>query len=261
MSVRAMWKGVIHLDETEVPIKLYAAVQDRAVHFRLLDARDHAPVRQKMVDPDSDEVVAPEEIRRAWEADNGGLVILEEEELAELEPEASREIGITRFVPEASVPTQWYDRPYYLGPDSSDSSYFALAHVLREHGLVGITHWVMRKKEYRGALSAVGDYLVLITLRQSGEVVLSSSLQPPAGRELDQREVSMAHQLIEAMSGELDMGRYRDEYRDRVRELVEAKAEGKVVRFPKPTERAAEAPLDEMLARSLEAVGKERKSA
>jgi DNA end-binding protein Ku len=262
MAARAIWKGVISFGGVDLPVKLYSAVQDRGVGFRLLDAKKKSPVKQRMVDPESGDVVESDAIRRAYQTDDGELVILEDEDLAELEPEASREIEITRFVPPTQITHQWYDRPYYLGPDGDPEAYFALVEALRSKGKEGVARWVMRKKEYAGSLRAEGDHLMLITLRHAGEVVPASALSPPAGRALEKRELQMAKQLIGAMEeDELDFAAYRDEYRDRVLELVEAKAAGKVVKFPRAPKRDIEASLADVLEKSLASSGKRRKSA
>ena len=258
---RAIWKARIRVGGVDVPVKLYSAVEDRSVRFRLLDAKRREPVKQQMVDPESGKAVESSEIRRAFETDAGELVILDEEELAELTPKPSREIAVVRFVPPESITHQWYDRPYYLGPDEQDEAYFALAQALRKREMEGVARWVMRNREYAGALRAEGDYLMLITLRHAGEVVPASALTPPGGRELDEREVAMAKQLVAAMEDEFDVAAYRDEYRERVLELVEAKAAGKVVKFPKAPRKPAERTLADVLERSLAAAKKERKRA
>jgi DNA end-binding protein Ku len=260
MAARAIWKGRIRFGQVDVPVKLYSAVQDRSVSFRLLDAKRKEPVKQQMVDPQSGKVVDSSEVRRAYETDEG-LVVLSDEDLAQLEPEPSRDIEIERFVPPEQITHQWYDRPYYLGPDESEASYFALAEALRRKELEGVARWVMRKKDYVGALRVEGDYLMLITLRHAGEVVPASALTPPAGRDLDQRELQMARQLIAAMEDDLDLAAYRDEYRERVLELVQAKEAGKVVEFPKAPRKEREKSLADVLERSLAAAAKGRKSA
>jgi len=100
---RAMWKGVITFDDVSVPVKLYSAVKQQGVHFRLLHEKDLEPVRQEMVNPETGEVVPYEEVHRAFETESGDFVLLDEEELDELEPEASRDIEITRFVPAGAI--------------------------------------------------------------------------------------------------------------------------------------------------------------
>lgn len=259
MAARAIWKSSIRFGAVEVPVKLYSAVQDRAVHFRLLDAKRREPVRQHMIDPDTGEVVESADIRRAFPTGDGELVILDEEELSALEPKPSREIEITRFVPPRQITHQWYDRPYFLGPDGDEEGYFALAAALRKREVEGVAHWTMRGQEYVGALRAEGDYLMLITLRHAGEVVPASALSPPTGRALDDREVAMAKQLVAAMEDPFDIAAYHDEYRERVVELMQAKAAGKVVKFPRAAEKKTDVPLAEVLERSLAAAGTEKR--
>lgn len=261
MAARAIWKGRVRFGGVDVPVKLYSAVEDRAVHFRLLDAKRKEPVKQQMVDPSSGEIVEYADVRRAFRTEQGKLVILDKEELDALEPPASREIEITRFLPPGEITHQWYDRPYYLGPDGDDDEYFALAVALEKQDVAGFAKWVMRKKEYIGALRVEKGYLILITLRHAGEVVPASALGAPSGRDLDQREVQMAKQLIGAMEDDFDIAAFGDEYRERVLELVEAKAAGKIVKFPKAPARPKDKSLADVLERSLAAAEKGRKSA
>jgi DNA end-binding protein Ku len=260
MMARAIWKGRIRFGDVDVPVKLYSAVQDQGIHFRLLHEKDMHPVQQQMVHPDTGRVVEHDEIRRAWQTDDGDLVILGDDELAELEPEASRDIEVTHFVEAEAITHQWYDRPYFLGPDEDAAAYFALVAALRKKGREGVARWVMRKKEYVGALRLAGDHLMLMTLRRAGEVVPASALPAPGGRALDRREVNMAVQLVSALEDELDLTEFRDEYRDRVLELVEAKAEGKVLKFPEPPKRETGASLADMLEKSVKSAQKRRAS-
>ena len=257
MGARAIWKANLRFGGVDVPVKLFSAVQDRAVHFRLLDAKRHEPIKQHMVDPETGDVVESGDIRRAFETGEGELVILGDEELAEAVPKPSRDIEITRFVPVGEITHPWYDRPYWLGPDEDgEGPYFALVQALRKREVEGFARWVMRNKEYVGALRVEGDHLMLITLRHAGEVVPASALTPPSGRALDEREVAMAKQLVAAMEDTFDIAAYHDEYRERVLELVEAKAAGKVVKFPKAPERNTELTLADVLEASLAATGK-----
>lgn len=264
MTARAIWKGVLRLPGAPVPVKLYSAVADRRVHFRLLHETDHVPVRQVMVNPESDEAVPPERMRKAYEAEPGVFVVLEEEDLEELEPEASRDIEITRFVPPEALDHRWYDRPYYLGPDDgAGGGYAALARALGESGREGVARWVMRKREYVGALRARGEHLLLVTLRHPREVISASHLEASGGRDLGAGERKMAEQLVAALSGPLDLADFEDTYRQRVLELVEKKAEGGEVELPAPARRRREpASLAAALEASLEKLaGEERRSA
>lgn len=250
MAARAIWKGSLVLGRQRVPVKLYSAVQDQKVHFHLLHAKDGARVEQRMVDPESGEVVPYGSIRKGYE-DEGVMVALEEEELAGLEPEPSRDVELTRFVPVGAIDHQWYDRPYWVGPDGDEEAYFGLVAALRRQEREGVARWVMRKRPYAGALRVEGEHLMLIALRHAGEVVLGSELEAPGGRALDARERKLAEQLVEALAGPFDASEYRDTYRDEVRKLIEAKAAGKRVRKKKaPAPRRSES-LEKALAASL----------
>jgi DNA end-binding protein Ku len=255
---RAMWKGVIRFEDIEVPVKLYAAVEDRDVRFRLL-YKGRTPVRQQMVDPLTDEPVPSEQVRRGYEVEPGRFVILDEEELAALEPEPSRDVEVTRFLDPERINHQWYDRPYYLAPDDDAGAYAALAAALARTGKEGLVRWTMRKKQYVGALRSEGDYLMLITLRRAGEVIPASELEPPQGRKLDARELKMAEQLVAALEGDFDPLQFRDEYRDRVLELIEAKASGQKVEIRRfRAKKTADDSLADALEKSVAAARKGR---
>ena len=253
MAARAMWKAEVNVHKLRVPVKLYAAVQDTQVHFRLLHAADTAPVKQQMVDPVTNEPVPAERIRRGLEVERGVFVVLTPEEQAALEPKPSREITIERVVDAAKVDERWFDRPYYLGPDGADEDYFALAQALDERDWIGIAHWTMRKKTYVGALHARSGYLMLETLRHTQELVAIESVRPPTSRAPDKRELALAEQLIGTLEDRFDPGEYHDEHREQVMALIEAKAKGRVVRFPKAPKRKETDSLTASLEASLKA--------
>ncbi|HVG23821.1 MAG TPA: Ku protein [Thermoanaerobaculia bacterium] len=234
MAARAIWKGVVHVGTLTVPVKLYSAVQDRAIRFRLLHKADKQPVKQQLISAESDEPIDYAEVKKAFPITRGRLVMLEKEELEKLEPKDSRDIEITRFVAHGEIDHRWYERAYYLGPDGDQKAYFAAAAALQRTKKEGVARWVMRDKSYVGALRAEDGYLMLITLRHAEEIIAAEALKPPGGRPLAQREIEMAGQLLEALHDDFDAAQFKDEYRARVMELVETKAAGrkpKVVKF------------------------------
>src|SRR5688572_5876926 len=107
MAARAMWKADLALGELKVPVKLYSAVQDSKVHFRLLHSADHAPVKQQMVDPQTEQPVASQDTRKAVAVDRGVYVVLTEEEQAALTPKPSRLISVEQFVPTDAIDERW----------------------------------------------------------------------------------------------------------------------------------------------------------
>jgi DNA end-binding protein Ku len=257
---RAIWKGELVLGKSKLPIEMFSAVQDQTVHFRLLHSKDRVPVEQRIVRKSDGKEVPKEDRRKAFPLDRTEAVILQPEELEKLEPEPSREIHLCRFVRAGVLSDQWFDRPYYLGPDKDDADYFALAAAIEHSKVVGVARWVMRKKRYLGALTANDGYLVMTTLRRADQVVSVSGVEVPAARRPDDREIKMAEQLVSSIEGDFEPQLWQNEYRQRVHELIDAKARGKTVKLAPVKRKAAGGDLAELLQRSL-ASTKEKKVA
>jgi DNA end-binding protein Ku len=256
MAARAIWKAVIRVGELETPVKLYSAVVDRGVHFHLVHDQDLIRLEQRLVNPQTNEAVAYADAARGYQVERGLFVTLDTEELQALQPEPSREILVTHAVAAGELDHQWYVRPYWLGPDGDDQSYFALAEALAEKEQVAIAHWVMRKKSYAGALRVQDGYLMLVTLRSADEVISADELESPGGRKLSEAERKLAGQLIGALADDFDPADYRDEYRDRVIELIQTKREGGKIELKQfhPRKAADADSLVDSLRSSLKAV-------
>jgi DNA end-binding protein Ku len=256
MAARAIWKGKLLLGDQRIPLKLYSAVEDRQVRFRLLHEKDQVPVKQVMVNPLTEDRVEYSEALRGYETDDGHMIVLDDEDLEAIAPAPSRDIEVLRFVEPHALPNAWYDRPYYLGPDGDGAlgPWSALTTALEKTGREGVVRWTMRKQRYRGALRLHDGVPMLLTLRSAAEVVSVGALEPPQGRELDPRELEMAERLVEMLEGPFEPGTWNDTYRTRVMELIEAKAEGRTVSLGEYRQRRVEgASLEEALRASLEA--------
>jgi DNA end-binding protein Ku len=256
VAARAMWKADLAVGRQSIPVKLYSAVQDHAVRFHLLDRKTKRRVRQRMVESGGDEV-EHEAARHGLEVEPGIVVILTEEELAEFEPEASREIEVLHFLPRGAIHHQWHERPYYLGPDGDTESYHALAAALAKKKREGLARWVMRGRQYFGNLRSEGEYLVLLSLRTADEVLLPKELPAASGRSSTKRELEMADRLISMLAGPFRPEEFHDEYTEKLHAFLEARAKG---RRPKlkavQTRRAAGPSIERELERSLEAMEK-----
>jgi DNA end-binding protein Ku len=252
-----MWNGKLAVGKLGIDVKLYAAVEDATVHFHLLHAKDQERVQQHLLNPNTGELREGDQIHKGYEVQRGAFVLLSPKELAQLEPPASKSVELYAFVPASELTPVWYERPYYVGPSGKSPEYFALARVLSERGLVGLARWVMRKHAYHGALRAQGDYLTLSTLHSAEEVVVAPRVAA-AARAADAKELAMAEQLVTALAGEFDPGEFKDEHRERVLELIQAKAKGKKLKLPaKPRARAAK-PLASALEQSLKLVQRQQ---
>lgn len=255
MAARAMWKGILKAGREDVPVKLYSAVEDHSVHFHLLDKKTHKRVQQRMVDPGSGEEVERSAIRRGYQVESGVFVVLNDDDLAKVEPQESRDIEIVSFLPAGAIHHQWYERPYYLGPDGNEGLYYALAAALARKEKEGLARWVMRRKQYFGSLRSEGGYLVLITMRRADEVLLPKEL-PAHATESSARELKMARQLISMLEGEFDPSEFHDKYNERLVEFLESRAKGKRPKLASIQAKRETRSLEGDLARSVEAARK-----
>ena len=257
---RAIWKGQLELGRQKLAVKLYSAVEDRTIHFHLLHAKDLAPVEQHIVRKDNREEVKREDIRKAIALSRQTAVILQPDDLAKLVPAESRDIEITRFVSPTVLGDQWFERPYYVGPDGDASSYFALAAALERKQVIGIARWVMRKKRYVGALSSVDGFLTMTTLRRADQVLSFSGVKPSKAIVPAASELKLAQQLVSSIEADFDPSLWQNEYRARLCKLIEAKARGEKIKSVRPRKKAAPASLADSLRASIAAV-KEKKVA
>lgn len=249
MAARAIWKGRLVIGEQEVAVKMYSAARDNTVRFRLLDKETLSPVHQRIVRKADGGEVPKDERRRVVPLEGGRAVILTGDDLEALEPEDSRDVKFTRFVPAGALDEQWYEKPYYLGPDKDAKAYWALAAALARAGSIGIARWSMRKKRYLGALAAVDGYLMMVTLRPADQVLAVPEFEP--AHEPGVKELELAEQLVEASTGKFDPSAWQDEYAERVRRMIAAKASGKVVHIRSRKRAAASGSLAEQLKKSL----------
>ena len=244
----AIWKGRLLVGERELAVKLYSASRDRAVHFRLLDQKSLSPVHQRIVRKTDGKEVKRQDVRKAFALDHERAVMLTSGELEELQPRASRDIDVSRFVARSLLREHWYDRPYYLGPDKDEKTYFALAEALAQRKVLGISRWVMRGKDYLGALTVLDGYLMMVTLRRAEQMLAAPEVKPAP---LNEKELKLAKRLVEEISGDFDPTLWQDEYHERVRRLIEAKLRGKKIELPKPRRRQASGGLAQQLRQSL----------
>ncbi len=229
--MRSIWKGSIAFGLVNVPVKVYSATQDHDIKFHQVHAKDNGRIRYKRVCEVCGEVVEYGDLARAYESDDGQMVVITDDDIATLPEERSREIEVLEFVPASEVDPMMFDRSYFLEPDSKSSkSYVLLAKTLAETDRMAIVHFTLRNKTRLAALRVKDfgkrDVMVVHTLLWPDEI------RDPDFPVLDQKveikpaELKMAGQVVESMAEEFNPDRYRDTYQEQLQELVDAKLEG-----------------------------------
>src|SRR5579884_3517795 len=256
---RAIWSGAISFGLVNVPVKLYSATQQKTVRFHQLSSKTGVRIRQKRVDPSTDEEVPYEEIVKGYEITPDHYVMIEPEELDALDPKATKTIDIEEFVDLAEIDPIYYDHSYYLAPAAGGAkAYRLLLDAMRESGKIGIGRVVLRSKQQLCALRPTGEVLTLTTMLFGDEVLSPERIDELDGveqAEASQRELTMAQQLIDSLSAEWDPAKFHDEYRERVLDLIERKAAGEEIAVQPQVEEPAAAPdLMAALEASLAAV-------
>jgi DNA end-binding protein Ku len=237
---RAIWSGSISFGLVNIPVKLYNAVSRKSVSFNQIDSRTGARIRYQKVSGADGSEVPNDAIVKGYELPSGEYVLIDDDELALLDPEAVRSIDIEEFVDLAEIDPIFYDSAYYLAPDKATiKPYALLAEAMERSQKVGIARFVMRSKQYLAAVRPKDGKLLLSTMVYADEVNDTkgiSELDGVADIEVNERELAMAEQLIESLSAEFAPQKFEDTYRNRVLDLIERKAAGEteLVAAPQP---------------------------
>ena len=258
--VRSVWKGSLSFGLVNVPVKIVSAVRQKDVRFHMLHDADGARIEQKRVCSADGEEVPYEHVVKGFEVAKDEYVVLTKEELDAADPAKTDTIDIQDFVDVYQIDPLYFEKPYYLVPErGATKAYRLLLQAMAETQKVAIARVVMRSKEHLVAVRPVGNALAMTTLLYHDELVDQADLEvPETGAAPSEKELAMAQQLIDALSTDFDPEKYHDEYRERVMQLIESKAEGKEVVTPPRKEVARTKDLADALAASLEAAKSRR---
>jgi DNA end-binding protein Ku len=244
LMARAIWSGAISFGLVNIPVKLFSAVSKKTVRFHQIDSKSGQRIRQQRVGPDGEEVKY-DDIVKGYEISPERYVTIAPEELESLEPQKTRTIDIEAFVDLEQIDPIFYDHPYYLAPDKgAEKAYKLLVDAMEEAGKVAIARVVIRSKESLVALRPREGVLAMETMLFADEVINPDSLDELTvdGGKTSKRELDMAKQLIESLSADFEPEAYRDEYRERVLELIERKAAGETITIEAPEEEPQKVP-------------------
>ena len=227
---RAIWKGALNFGLVNVPVGVYTATQDKAIHFNQFEEGTSDRIRYKKVNERTGDEVPAGRIVKGYDLGGGEYVLLTDEELKSAEPEKSKLIEITDFVDLDEIDPVFYRSTYYLAPEgeAANKAYALLRQVMRNANKVAIGTVVMRNKEYPVTIRPDDDVLKLETMYFSDEIRSPSTEvgNLPDSAELTEREVSMAQLLLDSMASEWDPEKYHDTHRQKVEALIEAKRQG-----------------------------------
>jgi DNA end-binding protein Ku len=259
MAPRASWKGFLRISLVTCPIALYPATSSsERISFNRINRATGQRVRQMNVDGKTGEKVEPHDIAKGYEVDKGRYVLIEDEDLDNIQVEASKIINVGQFVDMAEVDPFFFDTPYYMAPDGaiSEETYRVVRTAMEETGTAGLGTLVLSSRERRVLLSPKGRGIALTTLRTSREVRSAENYFEGIGDgPVEADLLDMAKMLIGARKQPFQPAELVDHYEEAVRKLVMAKAQGQVPEFAPVSAPSGVVDLMKALKESLEKEG------
>ena len=240
---RAIWKGAVSFGLVSVPVKLYAATESHDISFRQVHAKDGGRIKYQRVCSIDGEEVEYADIAKGYETEDGQMVVLDDDDLAELPATSSREISVEKFVPTEQIDPLLLEKSYYLEPDKAAAKPYALLReALKEADRMAVVTVSLRTRMTTAVLRVRDDVIVMQTMMWPDEI------RKPDFAGLDgtdtaakPAEMKMAKMLVDTLAGDFDADDYEDDYRGAVEALVKAKVEGgEVQRAPEPKETGGE---------------------
>lgn len=228
MATRAVWKGAISFGLVHIPVALHAATVDTSLDFDWLDKRTMDPVGYRRINKNTGQEIEAENIIKGMAYEKGQYVVLTDEEIRAAYPRVTQTIAIDSFVPNTQIPFVYLERPFYLEPiNKGEKVYALLRDALLQTQRVGVARVVLQNKQHLAALVPSGPGLILNLLRWGDEIRSWEGLDlPPEGAKaagVSDKELAMARQLIEDMSGRWDPHQFKDSFKEEIMALVTRK--------------------------------------
>jgi DNA end-binding protein Ku len=253
MAPRALWTGSITFGLVNVPVRLYSAVSEHKLQFHFVHQKDDSPIGYQKICKVEEKPVPDKEIVKAFEYRKGEYVYMEDEDFEAARVEGYKTIDITDFVPYEQIDPIYFAHTYYLGPqDGGEKVYSLLVKAMEESELAAIAKFVMRDRQYLGALRVREGTITLEQLYFDDEIRPVEEIRPKRGR-VDKRELEMARQLIASFGGNWQPEKYEDTYRDALLAVIKAKRKGEEVHVAAEPEEERPTDLLEALRASVEA--------
>jgi DNA end-binding protein Ku len=232
--MRAIWKGAVSFGLVSVPVKLYATTESHDISFRQVHAKDGGRVKYQRVCSIDGEEVAYADIAKGYETEDGQMVVLDDDDFAELPASSSREISVEKFVPSSQIDPMWLEKSYYLEPDKAAAKPYALLReALKEADRMAVVTVSIRTRMTTAVLRVRDDVIVMQTMLWPDEVRKPDFANLDATEHAAKpQELKMARLLVDTLAGDYDPDEYEDDYQKAVEALVQAKLEGGEVKAP-----------------------------
>ncbi|MES1254212.1 MAG: Ku protein [Acidobacteriota bacterium] len=262
MAARPTWKGYLKISLVNIPVKVFPATETSAtISFNQLHAECETRIQQKKWCPHCNREVANSEIVKGYEFEKGHYVIMSDEDIEKVRPASTRVIDLVQFGDASAIDPMYVDRTYYLAPDGSvPADAFA---VVREgmKGKVGIGKLALYGREYLVAVRALGRGLVMHTLHHAAEIRSIDSVEElnSVPVKVKPEEIKLAKQVIGTFEGVLNLADYKDEYREGLQRIIDAKIAGQEIVEPVAEAAPKVVNLMEALRKSLDAVSRSQK--
>jgi len=227
--MRAIWSGAIGFGLVNIPVKLYSAIQESELDLDMLDKKDFSNIKFRRVNASTGKEVAWDNIVRGYKI-NDRYVVLTEKDFEKASPEKTKMIEISEFVDEKEIDSIYFEKPYYLQPEKSGvKAYALLRDALKKTGKAGLGTYVLRNRESLVIIKPLDDILVLNKIRFQEEIRDPEEIKAPAATNKT-TEMKMAVQLIDQLSHEFNIAKYKDTYSQKLLKLIKAKAKGKTIK-------------------------------
>lgn len=229
---RPIWTGAISFGLLHIPVQLMSGERKVDLHFHLVDSRDNSRVRYERVSEESGEEVPWKDIVKAFEYEKGNYVVLQDEDFKNAAPQSSESVDIEAFVSPDDVSPAYFERPYYLvPPKKAEKGYVLLRETLKKLDRIAIARVVIRTRESLALVRPEGDALQMILLRYPQELVDADDYRFPSSAlkhyRISDKELAMARQLVESMSGRFKPADYKDEFRAKLSRAIRTRLKRK----------------------------------
>jgi DNA end-binding protein Ku len=232
-AVRAIWKGAVSFGLVNVPVKLYSATENHDVQFRQVHREDGGRIRYRRFCSIDGEEVSYDDIAKGYETEDGEMVVLTDDDFADLPSRTSKEIGVTKFVPSDQIDPMWLDKSYYLEPDATATKpYVLLRDALEKEKRMAVVTVSIRTRMTMAVLRVRDGVIVMQTMLWPDEIRGADFASVDEEQHATKQEMDMAKVLIDQLAGDFDPDDYEDDYAIAVKELVRAKVEGGEVQAP-----------------------------